>query len=70
MSVDLEQYLKQDFKPYLGKFSYLALGRLITFVKATNFCEIKPILAQINQLYSVSGMTKLLKQVGFPIKNL
>ena len=67
-SVDLDQYLKQDFKPYLGKFSYTELGRLTTFVKTTNFCEIKPILAQTNKPYSVSGMTKLLKRVGFSYK--
>ena len=67
-SVDLDQYLKQDFKPYLGKFSYTELGRLTSFVKATNFCEVKPILAQINKPYSVSGMTKLLKRVGFSYK--
>ena len=67
-SVDLDQYLKQDFKPYLGKFSYTELDRLTTFVKTTNFCEIKPILAQTNKPYSVSGMTKLLKRVGFSYK--
>ncbi len=67
-SVDLEQYLKQDFKPYLGKFSYTELGRITSFVKTTNFCEVKSILSQINKPYSVSGMTKLLKRVGFSYK--
>lgn len=67
-SVDVEQYLKQDFKPYLGKLSYTELGRLHRLLEVTNFCEVKPIIAQINKSYSVSGMTKLLKRIGFSYK--
>jgi transposase len=67
-SADIEQYLKQDFGPYLGKLSYTELGRLTTLLKSAHFCEVKPILAQTSKQFSVSGMTKLLKRVGFSYK--
>ncbi len=72
-SVDLVCYLEQNFKPYVGKLSYIELGRLVNLVKTTHFCEVKPIIAHIEQnhsfTYSVSGLTKLLKRVGFSYKS-
>jgi transposase len=67
-SPDLVHYLEQNFKPYVGKQSYIELGRFVNLVKSTHFCEVKPLIAQMNKPYSVSGMTKLLKRVGFSYK--
>lgn len=72
-SPDLAHYLEQNFKPYVGKFSYTKLAGLVNLVKTTHFCEVKPIIAHVEQehslTYSVSGMTKLLNRVGFSYKS-
>lgn len=69
-SLDIEQYLEVHFKPYVGKQSYTELGKLVQVVKSTHFCEVKAIIAQTRKPYSVSGMTKLLKRLGFSYKRL
>ncbi len=67
-SPDLVQYLEVHFKPYIGKQSYTELGKFIEAVKSAHFCEVKAVIAQTDKPYSISGMTKLLKRVGFSYK--
>ena len=67
-SSDLSQYLSQNFKPYIGKQSYTALGRLVDLISSTHFSQVKAIISQTNVPYSVSGMTKLLNRLGFSYK--
>lgn len=68
-SPDVVSYLEQHFKPYVGKQSYIELGKFVQFVKSNQFCEVKAIIAATKKPYSASGMTKLLKRVGFSYKS-
>jgi transposase len=72
LSTSLSEYLTLNYSTYLGKLSYTYLGKLDDFVADKSFSDTKPIISQIKSrfkvTYSVSGITKLLKRLGFSYK--
>jgi len=71
-SETIEQYLKFNYQPYLGKLSYHHLGKIANMVENDTFLTTKPIISEIKKRfgveYSSSGITKLLNRLGFSHK--
>jgi transposase len=71
-SQSLPEYLTLNYKAYIGKASFTILGKIDALVEEKSFTDVKPIISQVkslfNIIYSVSGMSKLLKRLGFSYK--
>lgn len=71
-SLTIAQYLTLNYTSYVGKLSYEFLGKLDDFIEDGAFSDVKPIITSVkdrfNVNYSVSGMTKLMKRLGFSYK--
>lgn len=71
-SETIEQYLRLNYQPYLGKLSYYHLGKVDNMVENSTFSDTKPIISEIKRLfgveYSNSGIIKLLTRLGFSHK--
>lgn len=71
-SASVEEYLLFHYCPYVGKLPYYLLGQLDTFVENNTYCDTKPIIKEIKERfgvsYSTSGVSKLLKRLGFSYK--
>lgn len=71
-SADLVEYLALNYTGYIGKLSYVSLGKLDNIIENETFIGVKPIISRIrsffNVEYSISGVTKLLNRLGFSYK--
>ena len=71
-SLTITQYLTNLYVPYVGKLTYSLLGKVDNLIDTGTFSDTKLIISQINERfnvqYSVSGITKLVKRLGFTYK--
>lgn len=71
-SPTLAVFLQVHYKGSMGKLSYSNLGKIAQYAKDNAVTDIKQILnyilEQFNVLYSISGVTKLLKRLSFSYK--
>jgi transposase len=71
-STTLLEYLEHNYVAYVGKLSYEYLGKVDNFIENGTFSDTKPIISEIKSRfqvnYSVSGITKLIKRLGFSYK--
>jgi transposase len=71
-SVDITQYLTNLYVPYLGKLTYSLLGKVDNLIENGTFSDTKPIISAVKERfkvqYSISGITKLVKRLGFTYK--
>jgi transposase len=71
-SKNVEEYLALNYTGYIGKLPFILLGKLDNFIEKETFLNAKPIVLmiknQFNVEYSISGVTKLMKRLGFSYK--
>jgi transposase len=71
-SSNLDEYLKLNYSGYVGKLSYVDLGKVNNFIENTTSSDTKPIIEEIKNRfsvrYSISGVTKLLNRLNFSYK--
>ena len=69
---NLTEYLSLKYTGYIGKASFTILGKIDALVEEKSFTDVKPIISQVKSLfnisYGISGMSKLLKRLGFSYK--
>ena len=71
-SENIEGYLFLNYTAYRGKLSGDILGEVELFVEKEAYSNVKPVMAEVEKRfgisYGISGMTKLLKRLGFSYK--
>jgi transposase len=73
-SSSIKDWIKKNFKPYSGKLKPAQIEQVKNYIKENILIDVKPVITFIksnfNIEYSRSGITKLLRSIGFTYKQL